>query len=87
MSSCLVYSTNQHSHTKWSFAWHASLNLTLVSNLDNEPFGWMVAAMGIPVIDTLLAHVVAQESTVSRHARNNNSQVLVDIKNLFLMDS
>jgi hypothetical protein len=59
MGSSFVNCTNQHTYTEGSLARHASLDLALVSNLDNKPFRRVMAAVRVPVVDALLAHVVA----------------------------
>jgi hypothetical protein len=56
MSACLIYSSNEKTHSEWSLAMSHGFDLALLSDLCDKTFTRVKTSMCILVIHALIAH-------------------------------
>mmetsp|Transcript_9776 Transcript_9776/g.13241 ORF Transcript_9776/g.13241 Transcript_9776/m.13241 type:complete len:228 (-) Transcript_9776:12-695(-) len=82
----LVDGSDEKADAEWSFGWVASLHLTLLGNLTDKSLSRLIGLMGIRVINALITHELAKETSISSHTRDGDTHVLIDLENLLLME-
>lgn len=85
VSAGLVNRSDEESHTEGSLGGVSSLDLALLANLGDHALAGVLTAVGVPVVEALVAHEFGEEAGICSHSRNNNAHVVVDLKDLLLV--
>jgi len=85
VSPSFINCANKHTNSEGSLCGVRSLNLTLFGNFDDETLGRMLTLMGVPVVEALIAHKFAQETSIGSHTGDHDTHVAVDVKHFLLV--
>lgn len=86
MCPSLIESTNEETDTKWTLRRMSCLDLTLLTNGCDQSLTRMLASIDILILEASVGHELAQEASISCHTCDDDSHVLVDLEDLFLVD-
>ena len=81
----LIDTSDEDSYTEWSLTMAAGFGLRFGCNFINQSLNWMGRLVSIPVIEWFVSHKLVEESCISGEAREDHTQVIIDVINLFLV--
>ena len=87
MCTSFINTSDKSSNTEWSLRWMASFSLRFFSDLIHHSLYWMHARMGVPIVEGLVSHEFAQESSIGSQSGEHHTHMVIDIEYFFLVGS
>lgn len=85
VSAGFVDAANQEAHTEGPLGGVVSLDRGLLRNLAHQSLRWVMAVMGVPVVQALAAHELAEVASVCSQAGDSDAHVVVNVEHLLLV--